>query len=801
MKKLLSLFIAGAAAISASAVEPSELIIYINPGHGGYDSDDRVITLYPFADGDTSTFAESKSNLGKGFRLRDLLWEQGYNVVMSRVTNTTADDLGLTTIGRLANNAGADLFLSIHSNATGTANRVNFPIIFFRGYDDEPVYPEAKVWATEIDNHLLTNNATIWTSTSTNVRGDWSFQPSWGTQGYGVLRALTLPGALSEGSFHDYIPEAYRLLSDHYYWVEAWNFRKAVDEHFSIAGVEYGGIAGRVNDERVLRDATYKMYQEDLLAPVHKAVVELWDATGTTKIDECVTDELYNGMFSFRKVTPGTYKLKYSSPIHYADECEVVVVADEITYINPKLKKIRSTPPAVLSYSPVWSEGADSILCNEPIVINFNWDMDMESTEAAFSIEPPVEGTFTWEDQNYRLVFTPNDTYATSTKYTVKLAASAMHGGGMTMEAPVEFSFVTTNRNFMTITGMFPKDGEPVHYKSASLEVRFDKIPNVTPILSQVTVTDSQGNAVQLNKRAMKYSKAGAEYGYFRIPFTKSLTIGETYTLTLSEEIADKDGITLQDGITVNFVAVDAGEPKEDATIETMEDATLYAQDEQGSVNLTSSTISVDATNQLFDTNCVDFTYEFTSTEGGEALWSRSALAELSATSADALGVHVYGDLTANEVYLQMTSEDDVKYVSLGQMTFLGWRYLVIPMEGVLEGGKTYKLSGIKMTQTPSNMSRTGAVKLDNINLIADGSGIESVEIPSLTVYPNPATEYLIANIDGIVDRLELIGLNGAVVAAVDGNILNVSEVADGAYLLNVYVDGTRTVRKVIVKH
>lgn len=801
MKKILALCIAGIATISASAVEPKDLKIYINPGHGGYDSDDRVITIHPFTSGDTATFAESKSNLGKGFRLRELLWEKGYNVVMSRVTNTTDDDLYLSTIVRLANQSGADLFLSIHSNATGTANRVNFPIIFFRGYDNEPENPESKVWATEIDKHLLTNNATIWTSTSQNVRGDWSFQPSWGTQGYGVLCGLTIPGSLSEGSFHDYTPETYRLLSSHFYWIEGWNFYKAVNEHYGISGFDYGGIAGRINDERVLRDATYKMFQEDVLAPIHGAVVELWDATGTTKLEECITDSLYNGMYSFRRVTPGTYKLKYHSSTHYADECEVTVTADEITYANLKMKKVRSTPPAVLSYSPVWSEGGEPVLCNEPVVINFNWDMDKESTEAAFSIEPPVEGTITWEDQNYRMVFTPNDTYDISTKYTVKLAATAMHGGGTTMEAPIEFSFFTTNRNFMTITGMFPKDGEPVHYKSANIEVRFDKIPNVTPILSQVTVTDSQGNAVQLNKRSMKYSKAGAEYGYFRIPFTKSLTTGETYTLTLSEEIADKDGITLQNGLTINFTAVDAGEAKDDAAVETMEDATLYVQNEQGCTNLNTSTVSNDATNKLFDTNCVDFTYEFTSTEGGEVLWSRTSFAETAITDADALGVHVFGDLTANEVYLQMTSEDDVKYVSLGQMTFLGWRYLEVPMTGVLEGGKTYKLSGIKMTQTPSDMSRTGAVKLDNINLIKDGSGIENVTIESLTVYPNPASEYIIANVDGIIDHLELVALNGAIVATVNGNIINVSDVADGTYLLNIYTEGVRTVRKVVVKH
>ncbi len=804
MKKIITSVIALFTLMNVQAVEPSDLIIYINPGHGGYDSDDRVITLYPFANGDTSTFAESKSNLGKGFRLRELLWEKGYNVVMSRVTNTTADDLGLTTIGRLANNAGADLFLSIHSNATGTSNRVNFPIIFFRGYDDEPVYPEAKVWATEIDNHLLTNNATIWTHTSVNVRGDWSFQPSWGQQGYGVLRALTIPGALSEGSFHDYVPEAYRLLSDHYYWVEAWNFRKAVDEHYSIAGVDYGGIAGRVNDERVLRGADYKMFQEDVLAPVHSAVVELWDVAGTTKLAECKTDDLYNGMYSFRKVTPGVYKLKYSSAIHYGDECEVTVVADEITYMNLKLKKERNTPPAVLSYSPVWTSGDEAVLCNEPIVFNFNWDMDIEATEAAFSIEPAVEGTFTWEDQNYRMIFTPKGTYDISTLYTVKLATTAQHGGGVQMENPVEFQFYTTDRNFMSIIGMYPNEGSTVHYNKAQVEVRFDKYPYITPILNQLKVYDSSGNAISMNNRGMAYSKTGDEYGYLRLPFRNALTIGETYTMELSNEISDKDGITLQNGVTVKFTAVDAGEEKNNLMIDDFEDLSIYSLDEQGCVNLTTSSVTSNSSASLISSdtpgNSGAFEYEFVATEGGEALWGRPT-SEVSVISTDAIGVHVYGDLSANEVYVKMLSDEDVKYVKVCDMTFLGWQYIIVPMSNTLEGGKTYRFAGIKLVQTPSAMSRKGVFYLDNIGFIAGGSGVNEIDACSMSVYPNPASELLIVNADGIVDGIELTAMNGVKVASAAGNVLNVCDVADGTYLAKIYVGEGYAVRKVVVKH
>jgi flagellar basal body P-ring protein FlgI len=73
--------------------------------------------------------------------------------------------------------------------------------------------------------------------------------------------------------------------------------------------------------------------------------------------------------------------------------------------------------------------------------------------------------------------------------------------------------------------------------------------------------------------------------------------------------------------------------------------------------------------------------------------------------------------------------------------------------------------------------------------------------LADLKVYPNPASEYLIASADGIIDFVQLTALNGATVAVAQGNILNVSEVAEGTYLVNIYTNAGRTVRKVVVKH
>ena len=133
-------------------------------------------------------------------------------------------------------------------------------------------------------------------------------------------------------------------------------------------------------------------------------------------------------------------------------------------------------------------------------------------------------------------------------------------------------------------------------------------------------------------------------------------------------------------------------------------------------------------------------------------------------------------------------------------MTFLGWRYLEVPMSN-LEGGKTYKVTGIKLIQTPSNMSRTATFYLDNLMMISGGVGVEEIVMPELTVYPNPASELLIADAGGIVDRIDIVGADGVVAATAYGNVLNVTEVPNGTYFARIYTDGGYVVRKVVVKH
>lgn len=797
MKKSIIALAMGAIAMGASANDASQYTIYINPGHGGYDSNDRNVVIEPYGSGDPAGYWESKSNLIKGLALRDMLEAKGYHVVMSRVTNTTADDLGLSTIVALSNASGADLFFSIHSNATGLDARRNFPLMLFRGYDNAPVIPAAKDLCIVLNDHLLQNQVTYWTSTTPNVRGDWSFYPSWGTSGLGVLRGNNVTAMLSEGSFHDYVPEAYRLMSEDFCWLEAYHFRRTIDQVLNVPGETVGHIFGRLNDSRVPRPGDYKMFGDDLFATIQGGTVELYDQSGAL-VDTYTTDAVnINGVYCFKNLAPGTYTVKARSESHYESEQTVEVSADLVTYANFQLNKIRNTPPTVVSYSPVWNEGDESVLCNTPIVVQFSWDMDIEQTPAAVHIDPPVAGNVTWEDLNYRMVFTPEKAYDINTTYTVTIGTEAAHAGGVHMEQPVTFRFHTAERNFMEILGHYPKDGDAVHFHNAAIEFRFDKRPNVTPILNQISCEDSEGNLVKFNNRGITSSKNTSAYGFFRIPFQADLVPGQTYTLHVSDQVGDRDGITIQSGMDVTFTATDAGSEKADPATEEFEAPGDFTYDADGSLAVSKQTVGTEAT-ALFGAG-TKFTYTFEGDNGGEILWRRQGT-DVTVTPGDIVGIHVRGDLSGNGLYLLCSAELGDKYIHVCDLDFLGWKYIEVPASE-LEGTDPYRLTGVKIGQLASMASASGDIALDRLSTRPGDSGIEDVEVATVTVHPNPASQYLVANAGSLIQSVELIALNGSTVARQSGNVLNVEAIAAGHYFLAVNTAAGRTIHRVVIAH
>ena len=313
--------------------------VFINPGHGGHDSDDRHIPTWVIGANDTLHYYESNSNLTKALALEEILNNKGYETALSRRTNNTEDDLDLFEIVSLAANSGADVFFSIHSNATGIDKRINFPLGLFRGWDGQPVVDGSLKLSQAVMKHLYANQATVWTHNERS-RGDWSFY-DWGYKvGLGVLRFNKLPGFLSEGSFHDYLPERERLLNDSYCWLEAWNQSLGFDEYFGRKGkFKNGVIAGTVRwSDKERTDDDQRLFGEDQLKPVNGALLRLY--TGRGVLARIFTlDILDNGVFVFTNLPKDKYKLE----LYYGNEdlyetTKVKTKKNGSVYKNLKLK-------------------------------------------------------------------------------------------------------------------------------------------------------------------------------------------------------------------------------------------------------------------------------------------------------------------------------------------------------------------------------------------------------------------------------------------------------------------------------
>ena len=101
-----------------------------------------------------------------------------------------------------------------------------------------------------------------------------------------------------------------------------------------------------------------------------------------------------------------------------------------------------STSPTIVSVSP---EDRDA---NVPIVtsvsVTFSQAMNTASAEGAFSINPNVPGTFSWDDGNTVMTFNPSDYLADGTQqYTCTVGMAAQDIAGNALSSPYQWRWTT----------------------------------------------------------------------------------------------------------------------------------------------------------------------------------------------------------------------------------------------------------------------------------------------------------------------------------------------------------------------
>lgn len=428
LKKIILFIILALFVISfATAQDLTDYRIYVNPGHGGHDSDDRYISA--------TGFWESEGNLTKGLHLKQLLENMGATVGISRTTNFTSDDLPLSTISSLANNFQADIFESIHSN--GFNGELNYTLMLYRGWDPGvtgvnynttvtgALYDDAEDLSFIMADEIYTAHYT----TAKHVRGDWSFY-SWtdsqgNRSGLGVLRGLTMPGTLSEGSFHDYVPESWRLQNLDYRRNESWAIARSFVKLYDQPDFPFKNLSGVVRDP--LETVPYFSISSrgDHLKPVNNITATLIQGD---EIRVYHGDTMNNGFFLFDSLYPGTYTLIIEAE-HYYPDTQEVVIGDN--FFNRKIiNLVSSKPPTLITTIPAQNEPSHPAW--EPIILTFSHEMDTASVRNAILIEPAEELIFSWNSTLKTLSLLPDsDSLDFETSYSLTIEGSAINKQGL----------------------------------------------------------------------------------------------------------------------------------------------------------------------------------------------------------------------------------------------------------------------------------------------------------------------------------------------------------------------------------
>ena len=378
MKKIYALIIA-LLFVAMPMEAASKWKLYVNPGHGGYTSNDRQTTM-PAVNGvklptnngynTSNCFWESTGNTFRAWGI-EYFWnkrvvEEGLasssSIKLSRSLNTQDGDLTLSTIAAASSSYGG-YFMSLHTNAGN--NSANYMIVMCRSVSssDYSAYSSTSLAmcksAANWHDYVKLTNVTYSTPRGMTDRNFYN-----GTS-LGVLRTNTAPGYLAESWFHDYRPEAFRMCSCGYNYFLAWQLMRAYLETPGLDGVYlYPIIVGDIRDlSKSCGYTSYTTRGRDKYLALNGAYVTLKNVnTGGTK--SYTVDQFNNGFYTFYDCVPGaTYEITVSKS-GYKTQTKTITVATEANggalgtqhLLNFDMEEGEDEPVASIAVSPTTVE-------------------------------------------------------------------------------------------------------------------------------------------------------------------------------------------------------------------------------------------------------------------------------------------------------------------------------------------------------------------------------------------------------------------------------------------------------------
>lgn len=365
--------------------------------------------------------------------------------------------------------------------------------------------------------------------------------------------------------------------------------------------------------------------------------------------------------------------------------------------------------PKVLTSFPA---GTDSAWANTKIKITFDQRMRKPQAQNAFSIQPSVSGTFSWEDLGKTLVFTPSTLLSLGTQYTATLDTTAINFNYRPILGSYSFSFVTKTTSPLNLVESYPINNQNNISTSVKFIVKFDSPLLQSSIAGNVVLEDSAGN--QLSIKNLVYSESE---GKGKITFSPNINLSyeKSYKLTVKDQIKNVVGSSLGYDYVVNF-RTESNNFVQGTLIDGFEaiggwKTPSYSGSTVG-VDPNKTTFTISSEQKVSGNNSGKLTYYFTNASGGVCREFNSDKPSIGSDATHRFGVWVYGDRSMNQLefwfYYNTTTNVIVPITTLD---WTGWKFIEIPISQISgSGDRLFHSFVIRQT---ANGSRYDSVYFD----------------------------------------------------------------------------------------
>jgi hypothetical protein len=253
-----------------------------------------------------------------------------------------------------------------------------------------------------------------------------------------------------------------------------------------------------------------------------------------------------NGFYLFDSLAPGQYKVYFEAEDYKIDSSIVTVQPNKTVFADKYMELVPNlNVPTVVSTNP--ADGAQSVSLREHFEIEFDIRMNRQKVQAAFTTNPPLQGSFTWSNNNKRFKFEPNNMMLPGTEYTAIVSSNAESHFGVQLGS--DYSFRILTRSKLNLLGSYPLPGDDDLSTTVRIEIRFDAPIDPFSLPGNIGLYDDNGNTVPVSVNTQAY-----EEGAIIFEPQQPLDPHSFYRIELREGIGDVEDLSFGENVTINFL-------------------------------------------------------------------------------------------------------------------------------------------------------------------------------------------------------------------------------------------------------